>query len=1139
MNEPKPDLPRSFAWLNATQFLGALNDNLFKLLLVFLLVEIHGPEQRATILAAVSALFVLPFLLFSHSAGVLADRYSKRTIIVGAKAFEFPLMLLGCLAVWLRSPLLLSTTLFLLCTRSALFAPSKYGIVPELVGEERLSQANGILVGSTYLAIILGTFIPSFLLLKVFSGNYLLLALFCATVAAGGLATSFKIERTQAHQGAGRFSIFFAVDQLRTLYGLRKDRFLLLAVLGAAYFLYLASFVQQSLMLYGSAPQLLGLGWVESGYLFPVAAFGIGAGALISGRLSGRNIEFGIVPLGAIALTVACLSLWTLPARLPAALPAILLLGIGSGLFIVPLDAFIQYRSPVSRRGEILACTSFLSFLGVALSSGMFYLMTHVLQFDAGLCFLAAALMTAGLAAAAILVLPDFFVRFVIVFITRVFYRIRVRGVENLPFDGGALLVSNHVTWVDALLLASIQQRRIRFVMAREIYERPLLRPLLDLMKTIPISPFDPPRKVVESLQSARAAMEDGHLVCIFPEGALTRNGNLRAFLAGFEHILRGTTFPVIPVCIGGAWGSIFSYYEGRMPGHHPRRIPYPISIVVGRPMPHTTRAAEARQAVQVLSTDAAQLLKDSHSTLPHNLLHTARRRWFSPAFADLSGKRLTFGQSLTAAVFLAEEIQRLAPRELNIGILMPASIGGALANLAVTLTGRVPVNLNFTAAPKGLEEVAQRSALRTVITSRLFVKKMEPLQPPAPCIYLEDLMPALTPARKLRALLKAALLPPRFLMTFRRPTPDDVATIIFSSGSTGTPKGSLLTHFNILSNVLSFRSVFHFEHSDRMCAVLPFFHSFGYTCTLWLPVITGFETVYHSNPLDAASIAALVHKYRITALLSTPTFLLHYMRRASQTDFASLRVVVAGAERLKPHLADSFEAKYALRPLEGYGATELSPVVSVNLPDVTLGGVRQAGTKPGSIGHPIPGVAVRVVDIDSGRPLPNGREGLLQVKGPNVMLGYLGEPEKTAAVLQHGWYNTGDIGRMDDDGFLFLTDRLSRFSKIGGEMVPHLAIEEKLHQALHAMHPVLFVTSVEDERKGEQLVVLFTEEAGNADSLHSLVRGCDIPNLWKPRRENFLPISALPTLGSGKLDLQRLREFAVERLRGDDGTPA
>jgi acyl-[acyl-carrier-protein]-phospholipid O-acyltransferase/long-chain-fatty-acid--[acyl-carrier-protein] ligase len=353
------------------------------------------------------------------------------------------------------------------------------------------------------------------------------------------------------------------------------------------------------------------------------------------------------------------------------------------------------------------------------------------------------------------------------------------------------------------------------------------------------------------------------------------------------------------------------------------------------------------------------------------------------------------------------------------------------------------------------------------------------------------------------------------------------LATIIYSSGSTGRPKGVMLTHHNILSNLESFGSVFGFQAADRMCAVLPLFHSFGFTTTLWCPLILGFAACYHPNPLDAAAIAALVRRERLTVLLATPTFLLAYLRRATREDFASLRRVVAGAEKLRSRLADAFEQRFGIRPHEGYGTTELAPVVGVSLPDVTLAGTHQVGTKAGSIGHPIPGVAVRVVDPDSGVPRAVNEEGLVLVKGPNVMRGYLDEPALTADVLRNGWYNTGDIGRVDEDGFLFLVDRLARFSKIGGEMVPHLAVEERLMEAAHAPHTALAVTSVADTRKGEQLVVLYTDEAGDPEHLRRAIRESGLPNLWKPREDCYLRIEAMPVLGSGKLDLRRLRELA------------
>jgi acyl-[acyl-carrier-protein]-phospholipid O-acyltransferase/long-chain-fatty-acid--[acyl-carrier-protein] ligase len=334
------------------------------------------------------------------------------------------------------------------------------------------------------------------------------------------------------------------------------------------------------------------------------------------------------------------------------------------------------------------------------------------------------------------------------------------------------------------------------------------------------------------------------------------------------------------------------------------------------------------------------------------------------------------------------------------------------------------------------------------------------------------------------------------------------------------------------------------FRQKDRMCGFLPLFHSFGFTCCMWCPLITGFPTHFHPNPLDAAGIAEAVRTHRLTVLLATPTFLLSYYRRARPEDFASLRLVVTGAEKLRLRVADAFREKFGIEPLEGYGCTELSPVVAANLPDVTAGGVRQIGTKRGSVGHPIPGVAVRIVDPETGVPRAVGEPGLLLVKGPNVMRGYLGDSGKTAEVIADGWYNTGDIAKVDEDGFVFLTDRLARFSKIGGEMVSHLVVEEEYLREFSHTEVVLAVTSVPDDRRGERLVVLYTDSAGGPERLHPIIEKSPVPNLWKPGPNDYYRLNAMPLTGSGKLDLSALRRLAVEIIeklgqkKQEEGSP-
>ena len=391
----------------------------------------------------------------------------------------------------------------------------------------------------------------------------------------------------------------------------------------------------------------------------------------------------------------------------------------------------------------------------------------------------------------------------------------------------------------------------------------------------------------------------------------------------------------------------------------------------------------------------------------------------------------------------------------------------------------------------------------------------------------------------KLAVFLMAWLLPvgvlERALGREKKVGLDDLATIIFSSGSTGEPKGVMLTHYNIGSNIEQLEQVYSFDRHDRMLGVLPFFHSFGFTGTLCLPAVLGVGVVYHPSPLDAKSIGPLVSDYALTALLATPTFLQLYLRSCAPEQFGSLRIVMTGAEKLPERLSAAFEEHFGIRPLEGYGCTECAPAVAVNTHDFRSAGFRQVGGKRGKIGHPLPGMSVRIVAPETGVLLPVGQSGLLLVRGPNVMLGYLGRPEKTAEVLRDGWYVTGDIAALDEDGFLQITDRLSRFSKIGGEMVPHIKVEEVLQELAGATEQTFVVAGVPDEKKGERLIVLHKLAAAQLQPCLEKLAQCDLPNLWKPRPEHFIRLDAFPYLGTGKLDLRKVREIALSQKTTTD----
>jgi acyl-[acyl-carrier-protein]-phospholipid O-acyltransferase/long-chain-fatty-acid--[acyl-carrier-protein] ligase len=1072
------------------------------------------------------AIFVIPFLLFLAQAGKLADRFSKRDITVCIKIAELIIMTLGVVAFFFKSPTALYMILFLMAAQSTFFSPSKYGIVPELVRKEQLSKANSYLEALTYLAIVIGAgFVP--VLLKAANQIYPIAALACVVIAAAGWFISTKIERTQPCGVKKSVSVLFVRDIFKTLWSIHRKTDLLLTVFASAYFLLIGAFLQLNLFPY--AIQHLGFDEVKALYLSLPGAIGIGAGAFLAGKLSGRHIEMGLVPLGALGLTVFTLALSFITAPLFWPLLFIFLIGASAGLYIVPIHAFIQLKSPRIRRGQILAASSFLGWLGVLLASGLLYVFSDIIGLTAAQSFLIVGLMTLVLTIATTKILLDFLVRFLLVLLTRLFYRIKVEGIENVPTTGPVLLVCNHAAYVDALLLNATQQRRIRFVMDKNFYNKPFIKSICKLGRVIPISSSDPPKKLVTSLRQARAAMDEGFIVCIFAEGAMTRTGMLYSFKSGFEKIMKGTSYSIVPAYIGGSWGSIFSYFYGKPLSTLPKKIRLPIGIHFGKPVPANSTAGQIRQRVMELSCDYFNSLKPSRCSLADNFVQVARKNWRRRCISDSSSKSLNYGKTLISSIALSKQITEVTKNQDCVGILIPPSVGAVLTNIAATLAKKVTVNLNYTLSPQALKVPIGQCELKCIISSKAFLEKQPHLKELDNLVFLEDLASKITSGEKIKAYLKARFVPRFFLTKSRKFSADNLATIIFSSGSSGSPKGIMLSHHNIFSNIEAVRTVFHFTPDDSLCGILPFFHSFGFTVALWLPVVTSVSAGYVPNPLDPVSVAKVARESHSTIMFTVPSFLLQYTRRVSAEDFANLRIVVTGAEKLKERIADMFEKKFGIRPMEGYGTTELSPVVSLNIPDREVGGIRQIGNKPGTIGHPIPGVAAKIVDIETSESLPFNSEGLLFITGPNVMLGYLNKPEQTREAIQDGWYNTGDIAKMDEDGFLTITDRLSRFSKIAGEMVPHLSIEEFFHDKLDAHDQLVAVTSIPEPKKGEELVVLYLSKAGEPDKLHEIISKSDLPNIWKPKRKNYIEVSEIPRLGSGKINISKLKQIALE----------
>ncbi len=524
---------------------------------------------------------------------------------------------------------------------------------------------------------------------------------------------------------------------------------------------------------------------------------------------------------------------------------------------------------------------------------------------------------------------------------------------------------------------------------------------------------------------------------------------------------------------------------------------------------------------------------KARYIIVPRAFLRQCRKAMFQKKVTDSTGVTMTGGSLLMRSLIFRRLLLRnvLKADERFVGLLIPPSGGGVLANAAVTLAGRIAVNLNYTVSSDTLNYCIEQCGIKHVLTSRKFMERFD-FKLNAELVYLEDFREQVTLADKLVAAFDTYVLPAAVLerwLGIHKLTADDLFTIIYTSGSTGRPKGVMLSHRNIGSNAAAVQDILQLDSHDVVCGILPLFHSMGFTIALWAVLALDVKGAYHFSPLDAKIIGKLCQDEKVTILVSTPTFLRSYMRRCTPEEFATMELVVTGAEKLPADLLTAFEQKFGQRPMEGYGTTELSPVVSVNIPpNRAIGGSRDM-EKPGTVGKPLPGVEAKIVHHETGQEMPIGEPGMLLIKGPNVMQGYYKMPEQTAKVMRDGWYVTGDMGMLDADGFIHITGRVSRFSKIGGEMVPHIHIEELLQGMIGGEEDKLSVavTAVPDERKGERLIVFYLPGGKTPDEMVKELTASGLPNLWIPSADSFFEVEHIPVLGTGKLDLQAVKELA------------
>jgi acyl-[acyl-carrier-protein]-phospholipid O-acyltransferase / long-chain-fatty-acid--[acyl-carrier-protein] ligase len=710
--------------------------------------------------------------------------------------------------------------------------------------------------------------------------------------------------------------------------------------------------------------------------------------------------------------------------------------------------------------------------------------------------------------------------------LVRCFYRVNTLGLENLP-QGGFLLLPNHISWVDALVLQLACPRPIRYVIDQQYYHNAILHPGLRALGCIPINT----RHSHAAVRAAAEKIAAGEIVCVFPEGQLERTGTLLRLHRGYELIARHAEGQVVPVWLDQLWGSIFSFQGGRFFTKFPRRIPYSVTIAFGKPIKsQAADTATVREELLKLGESCFSRRPSLDRHLAEECVRGLKRSRFATAVIDgMDHSKLSRAKLLGAAAALSRYLRKQFPDE-RIAIVLPASKASMVANLAVTLAGKVPVDLNFTVGRAANESCCRRANLRIAISATQFMERVKDFPWPERVLKLDELMPPMK-SRIILWWIASVLIPVGLLLRMLQIPKEGghrEAVLLFTSGTTGEPKGVVISHRNVVGNVSQFRVLLDAKKTDAILASLPFFHTFGSTVTLWYPLIEGVRIVTYPSPLEAAKCAALIEQYKLTFLLATPTFLRMYLRKAEPHQLRSLRLTIVGAEKMPLDLAKHFEERFGKKVFEGYGLTETAPVVSVNLPEPAP---KAAPTsRLGSVGRMAPGIAAEIREPETDRKLSLYETGMLWLRGPNIFEGYLHDPQETAKVLRDGWLKTGDIGRFDEDGFLYIEGRLSRFSKIGGEMVPHEAIESKIVDLLELSgrdERPLAVMGVQDEAKGEALVLLSAVDIDLAD-LRSKLQKAGVPNLWIPK--HVQRVDAIPVLASGKLDLKKCQGLTAER---------
>jgi acyl-[acyl-carrier-protein]-phospholipid O-acyltransferase / long-chain-fatty-acid--[acyl-carrier-protein] ligase len=1126
---------RRFLPLFATQFLGAFNDNLYRSAMLFL-IAFHlmagQPENAALAAVIAGGVFILPYFLFSSLAGQLADRIDKARLAQGVKLAEVAIMLAGAGALLLGSIPLLYAILFAMGAHSTFFGPIKYSILPQHLREHELMGGTGLVEAGTFLAILTGQLAGGLM-----GGAEAAAAV--VVVAAAGLFASLFIP--QAPPPLERPVIDF--NLVRATAGMvrhaRATRPLFLTILGISWFFALGAVLTQQFV---PLVERLNADENVAALFLGIFSVGVALGSLAVGRLLKGEISARYVPISALLLGLAVLDLSFTVRDLAAApqlvgiagffeidgswrmMADLLAISVAGGIFIVPLYALLQTVGDPASRSRDVAANNVVNAAAMVIVS---IVVAAILAAGASAAtvFLVLGLFGLFVALVACALLPETVIKSLVRGALRLAYRVEVVGSQNMPAPGApAVVVVNHVSFLDGVLLAAFLPGKPTFAVHTRIAKAWWVKPFLRLFDAFPVDPTNP-----MAAKAMVKAVREGRTLVIFPEGRITVTGALMKIFDGPGMVADKAGAPIVPVRIDGAQFTPFSRLRGKLrlrwfPRIRLTVLPPRRFSIEGTMSARERRAIASRRLYDEMS-EMMFATSDIDRTLFESLLDTADAHgWKSPAVEDIKREPLSYRRLIAGSLALGRRLAPHAPQGEAVGLLLPNVNGAVAAFFALQATGRVPAMLNYTAGLANLQAACAAAQVRTIVTARAFIDQAKlgdvvaALGLHCQILYLEDLAAGIGKVARLRALIAS-----RFARAAHRRLqidPARPAVILFTSGSEGLPKGVALSHRNLMANCQQLAARIDFNSSDVVLNALPIFHSFGLTGGMLLPIFNGIKTVLYPSPLHYRIVPALAYDANATILFGTDTFLAGYARMANPYDFYSLRYIFGGAEKVRDSTRTTYAERFGLRIMEGYGATEAGPVISVNTP---------MHFRAGSVGRLLPAIEALlepVPGIDS----EGGRVGRLSVRGPNVMTGYF-KPD-APGLLQPpagGWHDTGDIVELDDAGFVTIRGRAKRFAKIGGEMVSLPAVEG--YAAALWPTGVHAVVTRPDPRKGEQLVLLTTQKGADAQALQAWGRAHGVAELMIPR--DIRVVDALPVLGTGKLDYVTMTQRANARGEG------